>query len=82
MLDVAILQGMSNAQKRTMYWTTFRQLMWWCALMAVVCSAFLLLLMSTPTWIDPTYGLIKVRHMHLAQLMCYIFLWHEAPIDE
>lgn len=60
------LQGMSNAQKHAMYYTTLRQLLWWCVLMAIVCSAFLLLLLSTPTWIDPTYGLLKVLHMHLS----------------
>ena len=44
--------------------------------MAIVCSAFLLLLMSTPTWIDPTYGLLKVLLVLLAQLpmACSVFV--------
>ena len=29
--------------------------------MAIICTAFLLLLMSTPTWFDPTFGLSEVH---------------------
>ena len=57
-----LLQGLNQAQKRAMYIRSFGQLMWWCLLMAVMCTAFLLLLMATPTWVDPTFGLGKVPH--------------------
>ena len=43
-----------------MYYKLLRQLLWWCLLMAIVCNAFLLLLMATPKWMDPTWGLGKV----------------------
>ena len=57
---MVMLQGASNEAKRRMYYKTLRQLVWWCVLMAIICSAFLLLLMSTPRWIDPTFSLNKV----------------------
>ncbi|KAL0026270.1 hypothetical protein WJX77_007445 [Trebouxia sp. C0004] len=60
--------GLNQAQKRAMYIRTFGQLMWWCLLMAVICTAFLLLLMATPTWVDPTFGLGKVYQTESAQM--------------
>ena len=52
---------MGNAEKHAMYMRTLRQLIWWCILIAIICTAFLLLLMAVPNWIDPTYSLGQVR---------------------
>ena len=54
------MQGMGSAQKHAMYMKTLRQLIWWCILIAVICTAFLLLLISLPSWIDPTFTLGRV----------------------
>jgi len=61
-----------------MYIKTLGQLIWWCILMAVICTAFLLLLMATPTWIDPTFGLDKVT----IQLAAVHSGWHNILQQE
>lgn len=57
-----------------MYYKTLRQLLWWCALIAIICTGFLLLLMSTPRWIDPTFSLGKVMNCTPAEAHSHVLL--------
>ena len=68
-----MLQGLGRAEKHATYMKTLRQLIWWCILIAIICTAFLLLLISTPSWIDPTYTLGKVSLTSSTVSVAYIF---------